>query len=165
MSTTRVPRLLALAILGAALGWAGGQILDGSADQLPRVPAAASAVLVMLAAIFGWLALSTRARLTARREPRPGTDWSRMQPVNALRVARYAMLARAGSLGGSAIAGVYGGYALFLLGELGSAGRGELAALAGCAAAAASSVVGAALFLERVCRIPSGGAPPHGAPA
>ncbi|MGQ0629741.1 MAG: DUF3180 domain-containing protein [Sporichthyaceae bacterium] len=165
MTTTRLPVLLAIAAIAGGLGWAGGQILESSADQLPRVPTAATAVLVMLAAIFAWLALSTRARLAARREPRPGTDWSRMPPLNTMRVARYAMLARAGSLTGSAVAGLYGGYALFLLGERATPGRGELAGLAAAAAGAAVLAVAAALFLEHVCRIPSDGAPPGAVPA
>lgn len=150
---TRWQVLVAIVVLAGALGWAGGLVFDGRAATMPSVPASAPAVLLLFAAIVLGLAVTTRSRLRAWRERRPAAV-----ALSPLSVARYGVLARASSPVGAGVTGLYGGYALFLVGRLGEPGYGELALYAGLAAAAGFGLVGAALFLERVCRIP--GDPP-----
>jgi hypothetical protein len=151
---TRLPVLLAIAVLAGSVGCSVGLLIDGAGKTLPKVPPAAAGVLGLLAAVLGGLALSTRSRLRAQRERRPDA-----RPLNPLAAARYVVLARASSPVGAAMAGGYGGYTLFLSGDLGEPGRSDLATNALSAAVAALAVVGAALFLEHVCRIPGDGPP------
>jgi hypothetical protein len=144
--------LAAIAVLAGSIGWSAGLLIDGAGNTLPKVPAAASAVLGLLAAVLVGLALTTRSRLGALRERRPDAC-----PLNALATARYVVLARASSPVGAAMAGGYGGYSIFLAGDLSEPGRSELASTALSAAVAALAVVAAALFLEYVCRVPGEG--------
>ncbi|HUR74513.1 MAG TPA: DUF3180 domain-containing protein [Sporichthya sp.] len=154
MKPTRLPVLAAVAVLAGSLGWSAGLLIDGAGNTLPRVPAAASAVLGLLAAVLVGLALTTRSRLVALRERRPDAH-----PLNALATARYVVLARASSPVGAAMAGAYGGYTVFLAGDLNEPGRPDLASSALSAAVAALAVVAGALFLEHVCRVPDDGPP------
>lgn len=157
MKPTRWQVLVAIAVLVGALGWAGGLVFDGRGGSMPSVPASAPAVLLLFGAIVLGLAVTTRTRLRAWRERRP--DAAALSPLT---VARYGVLARASSPVGAGVTGLYGGYALFLAGRLDQPGYGELAAYGGLAAAAGLGLVGAALFLERVCRIPSDPSGPQG---
>jgi len=150
---TRWQVLVAIGLLTGALGWGGGLILDGRGRSMPSVPPSAPAVLALFGAIVLALAITTRSRLRAWRERRPNAV-----AIPPLTVARYGVLARASSPVGAGVCGLYGGYALFLVGHLDDPGYGELAAYGGVAAAAGLGLIGAALFLERVCRVP--GDPP-----
>lgn len=141
--------LVAIGVLIAALGWGGGLILDGRGRSMPSVPASAPAVLALFGAIVLGLAITTRSRLRAWRERRP--DAVALSPLT---VARYGVLARASSPVGAGVVGLYGGYALFLAGNLDEPGYGEVAAYGGVTAAAGLGLIGAALFLESVCRVP-----------
>jgi 4-amino-4-deoxy-L-arabinose transferase-like glycosyltransferase len=153
-----VPVLAAVAVLAAALGWAGGLLIDGGGRTLPRVPPSAPTVLLLFTAILLALALTTRSRLNALRERRPDA-----RGIEALTVARYGVLARASSPVAAGVAGLYAGYALFLLGDLEPSGREARVVMSGAAVVAALALVAAALFLERVCRLPNrGDQPPNG---
>ncbi len=161
MKPTRWQMLVGIAVLTGAVGWGGGVILDGRGRALPNVPASAPAVLLLFGAIVLGLAVTTRSRLRALRERRPDAV-----PLNLLTVARYSVLARASSPVGAGVTGLYGGYGIFLVADLGEPGRGELASYGGLAALAGLGLTLAALFLERVCRIPGDsngvqGAMPH----
>lgn len=149
MKPTRVPVLAAIAVLVGALGWAGGLLIDGAGRTLPHVPSSAPLVLVLFTAILLALALTTRSRLKALRERRPTAEG-----IDSLTVARYAVLARATSPVGAGVAGLYAGFALFLLGDVEEGGR--KLRLVGSAASflAALGLIAAALFLERICRVP-----------
>jgi hypothetical protein len=138
----------------ASVGWGGGLVVDGLGRPLPRVPASAPSVLALFAAILLALALSTRARLRAWRERRPGAN-----PVDPLSIARYGVLARASSPVGAGVVGLYGGYAIFLLPGLHQSGHRELLGMSALAVGAGVAVAAAALFLERVCRLPPDGVP------
>lgn len=141
--------LVAIAVLVGALGWGGGLILDGRGRSMPSVPPSAPAVLLLFGAIVLGLAITTRSRLRAWRERRPDAV-----AISPLTVARYGVLARASSPVGAGVCGLYGGYALFLVGNLDEPGYGEVAAYGGLTAGAGLGLIGAALFLERVCRVP-----------
>ena len=154
MRPTRLPLLGGLAFLAAVVGWSGARLLESYGVPLPRVPASAPLVLVLLGAILLAFALSLRSRLAAQRERRPDA-----RPVDPLAAARAAMLAQATSLVGALVVGIYVGYGAFLLGELEVGPRRSLAIAAGLTALAAAALVASALYLERVCRLPP---PPRG---
>jgi hypothetical protein len=157
---TRLPVLAALAVLAGSVGWSVGLLIDGAGNTLPRVPTAAPAVLGLLAAVLIGLAVTSRSRLNAARERRPDA-----RPLNPLAAARSVVLARASSLVGSAMAGAYGGYTIFLARDLDEPGRSDLASRALAATVACVAVVGGALFLEHVLRVPGDGPPDrHGLP-
>jgi hypothetical protein len=147
---TRLPVLAAIGVLAAAIGWAGGLLIDGGGRTLPRVPLSAPTVLVLFTAILLALAITTRSRLNALRDRRPDA-----QGIDSLTVARYGVLARATSPVASAVAGLYAGYAIFLLGDLGAGGRQARLVMSAVSVVAALALVAAALFLERVCRLPN----------
>lgn len=159
MKPTRLPVLAAIAVLAASLGWAAGLLIDGGGSTLPRVPPAAPAVLGLLAAILVGLALTSRSRLRATRERRLDA-----RPLNPLAAAREVVLARASSLVGAAMAGAYGGYTIFLAQDLDEPGRSDLASRALAASIASVAVVGGALFLEYVLRVPGDGPDRPGLP-
>lgn len=150
MKPTRLPVLAAIAALAAAIGWAGGLLIDGGGRTLPRVPPSAPTVLVLFTAILLALALTTRSRLNALKDRRPDA-----QGIDSLTVARYGVLARASSPVGAAVTGLYAGYALFLVGDIEAGGRHTRVVMSGVSIVAALALVGAALFLERVCRLPN----------
>jgi hypothetical protein len=149
--------LAAICAVCASAGWGGAQLVDGLGRPLPQVPTSAPSVLLLFAAILLALALSTRARLRAARERRPGAG-----PVDPLTVARYGVLARASSPVGAGVIGLYGGYCAFLLPELNEVGHRDLVGRSVLAMGAGIAVAAAALFLERVCRLPDDGVPEGG---
>ena len=150
MNPTKLPVLAAIAVVAAALGYAGGQMIESSGDTLPRVPISAPLVLVLFTAIMLALALTTRSRLRAARERRPGAIG-----VNPLAASRYVVLAKASSLTGAGAAGLYGGYALFLGTSAPPAAREDRLGLSCVTVGAAIALVIAALLLEWVCRLPA----------
>jgi uncharacterized protein DUF3180 len=157
VTATRWWTLAGIWAVTASVGWAGALLIDDLGRALPTVPGSAPTVLLLFAAILLALAVTTRSRLRAWRERRPGA-----QVVEPLTVARYAVLARASSPVGAGVVGLYSGYAVFLLPDLGEPGRRHLAAMSLFATGAGVAVGGAALFLERVCRLPGDGAPGKG---
>jgi hypothetical protein len=154
VTPTRLPVLGGVALVAAVVGWSGARLLEAYGVPLPRVPASAPLVLVLLGSILLAFALTLRTRLGAQRERRPDA-----RPVDPLAAARAAMLAQATSLVGAMVVGVYVGYAAFLLGQLEIAPRRSLAIAAGLTALAGVALVASSLFLERVCRLPP---PPDG---
>lgn len=159
MRPTRFPLLVGVALLTGAIGWSGGLLIEGRGNPLPRVPGSAPAVLLLFTAILLAIAFTTRARLRALRAVREGRAAGRpgIRPLAPLTIARYAMLAKATSPVSAGAVGLYAGYALFLAGDLGAPGRSDRALLSLFAAGSALALVAAALFLERVCRVPSDG--------
>jgi hypothetical protein len=114
--------------------------------DLPAFPRTAPLTLFVVAVIEAQTAGITRRRLAGR----PGT-----RPIMPLTVARLAALAKASSLAGSALAGAWAGaliYTASRAGEIGAAGADAITA--GLGFGAALLLVGAALALERVCRVP-----------
>ncbi|HEY5835281.1 DUF3180 domain-containing protein [Streptomyces sp.] len=149
MRTLRIRTLAGLFAVAAVLSWAGARLWD-TFGTLPRVPLAAPVVLALIAAALFATALSIRARLRAQRERRPGA-----KGVDPLAAARALVFGQASALVAALVAGLYGGTCLFLvISKLDMAPRRQQAIYAGLAVLAAIAVVAAALFLERICKLP-----------
>jgi hypothetical protein len=141
LGPTRASLLLVAGLGAAAVGWV---LLSFLYAEMPALPWLPTLTLAALAIIEGVLAQNTRARI----ERRPG--YGRVAP---LAVARYAVLARASSLAGAIFAGFSAGLLAWLSIEPTRAARADVpSAIAGVAASLA--LVGAALWLERACRVP-----------
>ncbi|MFG2048512.1 DUF3180 domain-containing protein [Micromonospora sp. NPDC048935] len=142
MGPTRISTLVVAALAAAAVAW----LLISSLyySGIPRLPWLPVVTLAGLAVLEAYAAINTRGRI----ERKPGRD-----AVNPLLVARFVVLAKASALAAAIFAGFYAGLAgwLFLettraaLDDRPAAGGGLLASLA---------LVGAALWLERSCRVP-----------
>lgn len=146
MTPTRIRVLLALAAVAAAVGWAVMAVVEGQQGRVIPVPWTAGALLWMLAvALFAWTLLA-RPRLLRRPGARP------MSPFVA---ARSAALAMAASRTGSLVAGFYAGMAVgaFPMRMTPAAQDTLWASL--LAVAASITLAAVALWLERLCRLPS----------
>jgi hypothetical protein len=130
------------------LSWAGARLWN-SIGTLPSVPLAAPIVLALIAVVLLSTALSLRARLKAQRERRPGA-----KGVDLLMAARAVVFGQASALVAALVAGMYGGTGVFLLELLDFPARRDQAIYAGFSVLAGLAVIAAALFLERVCRLP-----------
>jgi hypothetical protein len=103
-----------------------------------------------------WARIHRRGWLTAARRrgagggPGPGEE-----PLDPLAVARYAVLAKASSVGGAIFTGFYAGFVPWLLvesGRVSDAGTDLPPTIGGLLASVALML--AALWLERACRVP-----------
>lgn len=149
MRTLRIRTLAGIFVVAAVLAWAAAHLWD-TFGTLPSVPVAAPVVLALIAVALFATALSIRTRLRAQRERRPGA-----KGVNPLAAARAVVFGQASALVASLVVGLYGGTGLYLvMYRLDMAPRREQAIYAGLAVLAGVAVVAAALFLERVCKIP-----------
>jgi len=144
----RIRTLAAVFVVAVVLSWAGARLWD-SVGTLPRVPLAAPIVLALIAVVLLSTALSLRARLKAQRERRPGA-----KGVDPLMAARAVVFGQASALVAALVAGMYGGTGVFLLELLDVPARRDQAIYAGFSVVAAVGVIAAALFLERVCKLP-----------
>ncbi|MCU4748200.1 MULTISPECIES: DUF3180 domain-containing protein [unclassified Streptomyces] len=151
MNQLRIRNLAGLFAAAFAFGWAGAGLWD-SLGTLPAVPLLAPVVLALIAAVLLATALSLRARLRAQRERSAGA-----RPVEPLVAARAVVFGQASALVSSLVAGLYGGFGLFLLLErMEVPNRREQALYAGLSVVAGVAVCAAALYLERVCKLPDG---------
>ncbi|MFF9345517.1 DUF3180 domain-containing protein, partial [Streptomyces sp. NPDC014773] len=130
------------------LSWAGARLWN-SVGTLPSVPVAAPIVLGLIAVVLLSTALSLRARLKAQRERRP--DAKGVEPLMA---ARAVVFGQASALVAALVAGMYGGTGVFLLELLDIPARRDQAVYAAFSVLAGLAVIAAALFLERVCKLP-----------
>ncbi|MFC5723747.1 DUF3180 domain-containing protein [Streptomyces gamaensis] len=159
MKQLRVRVLVGLFIVAGVLAWAGARLWDAF-GTLPSVPVAAPVVLAVIAVIIAATALSLRARLRAQRERRPGA-----KGVDPLVAARSVVFGQASALVAAVVSGAYGGVGVFLLiAGLDATGRRDQAIYAGASVLAGAGVIAAALFLERVCRLPEDDDEDHGGP-
>ena len=156
MRPTSWRSLVAFAAVALAVGWVLVDAVDRVSGRILGVPWLAPAALWVLAfGVVGWAVLS-RGRI-GRRPPRAPTsvdaealDRRRMP---ALVAARTAALALAASRTGALIGGFYAGIALGLIGVRDTpTGSAALVAAVTCVAACVV-LVGAALWLERLCRL------------
>ncbi|MEU9093680.1 DUF3180 domain-containing protein [Streptomyces sp. NPDC087901] len=148
MKQLRLGVLAGLFAAAGVLSW-GGARLWSSLGTLPSVPLAAPIVLAVIAVVLLATALSIRSRLRAQRERRPGA-----KGVEPLMAARAVVFGQASALVAALVAGMYGGTGVFLLGSLDNPPRRDQAIYAGLAVLAGIAVIAAALFLERVCKLP-----------
>ena len=148
MEQLRIRVLAGVFLVAGVLSWAGARLWD-SLGTLPRVPVAAPIVLAMIAAILLATALSIRSRLRAQRERRPDA-----KGVDPLMAARAVVFGQASALVAALVAGMYGGVGVFLLRFLDVPPRRDQAVYAGFSVVAGIAVIAAAMFLERVCKLP-----------
>ena len=138
---TSISVLIVAGLGAAALGWL---LLSFTYQSLPDLPWSPVAALFVLAIAEGSLAQNTSARIQHRRGA---------LPVDPLAVARYVALAKASSLVGALSAGFSAGLLAWLAMEPTEAAHNDLP-VAGAGLVGAAALIGAALWLERSCRIP-----------
>jgi len=144
----RIRLLAGVFVVAAVLSWAGARLWN-SIGTLPSVPLAAPIVLALIAVVLVATALSIRARLKAQRERTPDA-----KGVDPLMAARAVVFGQASALVAALVAGMYGGTGVFLLEYLDIPARRDQAIYAGFSVVAGIAVIVAAIFLERVCRLP-----------
>ncbi|MFH9982087.1 DUF3180 domain-containing protein [Streptomyces sp. NPDC017179] len=148
MRELRIRLLAGVFVVAGVLSWAGARLWT-AVGTLPGVPLAAPIVLALIAAVLLATALSLRARLKAQRERRPGA-----KGVDPMMAARAVVFGQASALVAALVAGVYGGAGVALLELLDIPARRDQAFYAGFSVLAGIAVIAAALFLERVCKLP-----------
>ncbi|MFH8804993.1 DUF3180 domain-containing protein [Streptomyces sp. NPDC017936] len=148
MRELRIRVLAGVFVVAGVLSWAGARLWN-SIGTLPSVPLAAPIVLAVIAVILLATALSLRARLKAQRERRPGA-----KGVDPLMAARAVVFGQSSALVAALVAGMYGGTGVFLLESLDVPARRDQAVYAAFSVLAGIAVIAAAIFLERVCRLP-----------
>lgn len=146
MNVLRPSTLASLAFVAAALGWTGARVWSSIAGASPDVPRLAPFALVFLAAVLVGGGLIMRRRVQRRQ---PGTP-----PISADLAVRLLVLAQASAIVGSLAAGGYVGAAVYYAAELDVPFRRTAAGWALGSAIASLAVVGAAVWLERECRVP-----------
>jgi hypothetical protein len=144
----RIRVLAGVFVVAGILSWAGARLWN-SVGTLPSVPLAAPIVLAVIAAVLLATALSLRGRLKAQRERRPGA-----KGVDPLMAARAVVFGQASALVAALVSGMYGGTGAFLLEYLDIPARRDQAIYAGFSVLAGIGVIAAAIFLERVCKLP-----------
>ncbi|GGT61874.1 hypothetical protein GCM10010256_18930 [Streptomyces coeruleorubidus] len=135
-------------VVAGVLSWAGARLWN-SIGTLPSVPLAAPIVLALIAVVLLATALSIRARLKAQRERQPDA-----KGVDPMMAARAVVFGQASALVAALVAGMYGGTGVFLLESLDNPARRDQAISAGFSVLAGIGVIAAAIFLERVCKLP-----------
>ncbi|MEU2424779.1 DUF3180 domain-containing protein [Streptomyces sp. NPDC007851] len=148
MKELRIRVLAGVFVVAAVLSWAAARLWN-SVGTLPSVPVAAPIVLALIAVVLLSTALSLRARFRAQRERRPGA-----KGVDPLMAARAVVFGQASALVAALVAGMYGGTGLFLLELLDIPARRDQALYAAFSVVAGIAVIAAAIFLERVCKLP-----------
>lgn len=137
--------LLVAALFGGLAGW----IVVVSANALhmvpPVVPWTAPLALVLIAALVGVLAYTTRQRIQIRHE--------RMEPHRAV---AFLVLGKASALAGALVAGGYLGFALSFVARMDAAGPRERVIRSAVALGVGIGLCVAGLLLERACKVPSG---------
>jgi hypothetical protein len=143
VSATSWRFLLVCGLVAAALGYALGELAYG---DLPSLTATAPITLALVAAVEIGVGSIVRERLQGRSGPSA-------RPLHPEQVARAAVLAKASSPTGAVFAGGYAGLLAHLVSD-GTQAAMDDRPFAGAAVATALALVGAALFLERCCRLP-----------
>ncbi|MER7730711.1 DUF3180 domain-containing protein [Streptomyces erythrochromogenes] len=160
MKQLRPGVLAGIFVVAGVLSWAGARLWNAY-GTLPGVPLAAPIVLGAIAVVLLATALSLRARLKAQRERRPGA-----KGVEPLMAARAVVFGQASALVAALVAGMYGGVGVFLLTDaLDVPARRDQAWYAGFSVLAGIAVIAAALFLERVLKLPEDEDPTAETPA
>lgn len=144
LQPTNPATLVVLGLGSGALAWI---LVANTYSNLPAIPWLPAFTIFALAAFEAFLARNTKARI----DHKPNTA-----PVDVLAVARYVVLAKASSPAAAIFAGLYGGILVWLLvvkGPQNTAAANDLPPTA-TGLVAALALIGAALWLERSCRIP-----------
>ncbi len=145
MKPTRIRLLLAVAVLGGALGWATTFVIDERFGHYLSVPWTAPMTFLLLGIALLLWTRSVRARLARK----PGT-----RPLPPIVAARTAALAMAASRVGAFFFGWYLGVIVAFLHALDVPAVQVSALSSGGCVLGALLVAVAALWLERSCRLP-----------
>jgi len=137
---TRLSTLLGLAAVAGVVLYA---LTSSFYGDLPPLPLYGPVFLVLLAAAEGYTASTTAARLAGR---------PRTEPIHPITVARIAALAKATSPVAALFAGGYAGFLAYVVQVEGPHAAADVRACA-VGLAASLALVGAALWMERVCRV------------
>lgn len=150
MRPTKVGTLLATALVAGVLTFL---LFRARYSDLPPIPVTAALSTFLLAVAEAFLAPSVRARLAGQ---------PRTKPILPIAVARTAALAKASSALGALLAGAWLGVLAYVVPrrDVPIPGRDAVNAVVGLVAALL--LVGAALWLENVCRVKT--PPPNEAP-
>jgi hypothetical protein len=158
LKPTEPAALIVAALAAAAVAWL---LISNFYQQLPPmvwppvILIGGIAALEAAAARGLWERIHGRGGLFATRQ-RAGQAGARTpEPVDPLVVVRFAVLAKASSLGGAIFAGVYAGFLPWLAIEsarLAGAGADLPPTVGGLLVSLA--LIAAALWLERACRVP-----------
>ncbi|GAA2387983.1 MULTISPECIES: DUF3180 family protein [Streptomyces] len=148
MKELRIRVLAGVFVVAGVLSWAGARLWN-SIGTLPSIPLAAPIALALIAVVLLATALSIRARLKAQRERQPDA-----KGVDPMMAARAVVFGQASALVAALVAGMYGGTGVFLLESLDNPARRDQAISAGFSVLAGIGVIAAAIFLERVCKLP-----------
>ena len=135
--------LVAIAVLGAAIGWTLVKAVESGGGVAPTVSWLTLVAWSFLAALLFVAARNTHQRIQVRRER-----------VEASRAVFLLLIGKASAFVGALCTGVYAGFALSFLGAVSSSGPRNRVITAGAAAVITVLVVTAGLLLERACRIP-----------
>ena len=146
MQPTKAWSLVVVAVCCAVLAWLAATI--GFAN-FPPLPWTAVPALLLLAFGEVLFARNLRMRLRGGSGSRPG-----IKPVDPTAVPRVVALAKASSIAAAAFGGLAAGFGIYTLASLGKAIPRHDALVSAVTAVAAIALVGAALYLERVCRSP-----------
>jgi 4-hydroxybenzoate polyprenyltransferase len=136
--------LVAIVVLGAAIGWTLVKAVESGGGVAPTVSWLTLVAWSFLAALLFVAARNTHQRIQVRRER-----------VEASRAVFLLLIGKASAFVGALCGGVYAGFALSVLGAVSSSGPRNRVITAGAAAVISVLVVAAGLLLERACRIPN----------
>ncbi|CAB4344417.1 MAG: DUF3180 family protein [Actinobacteria bacterium] len=146
LAPTKIATLLLLAAFATGFGWSVNRVWPQLFGQSPSVPWLAAYILVLMAiTLLGWT-LHVRARI----HPEPGKP-----RMPALLAARTVALAMASSRVGAVVGGFYCGFLLVSLSDLDAPAGKQRAIVCGVATLAAVAITVIAMWLERICQIPS----------
>ena len=143
MTPTRPSVLAILAAVSAVLGLTASDVADSLTSRSLPVPASSAITVAVVA-----LSLLTWAVIFRRRLR---DDTKRVDPFTAVRTAALAMAA---SRAGAIIGGLFGGIGLWYTADLTTPLARERAVICAAGVLAAIVLVIAALWLERLCRLP-----------
>lgn len=139
-----------LLIVAAAIGIAAGFLLDQGLTAAGRATFNPTITLPILLVLLG--AIVVALALPIRRATQPTRAASTMAPVNPFWALRIAMLAKASSIVGAAVAGFAGGLAIFLLTRPVSPSLGSLGPIIATIVCGAA-LIAAGLYAEHLCTI------------
>ena len=145
MKPTGIPMLIAITVIGVAVGWGLVEIVSGQTGRSVPVPLLAGTAIWLLAIALGAWTWFLRPRL--RKEP--GST-----PVPPIAAARTAALAMAASRTGAVVAGIYAGIAVATVTALSTPAGASAFASAILASTGSIVLAAAALWLESMCRLP-----------
>lgn len=130
-------------MFGGLAGWLFVITLNALDIVPPTVPWTAPIGLVLIAALVGLLAYSTRQRIQVRRE--------RMEPQRAV---AFLVLGKASALAGALVAGGYLGFAVNFVSRLDAIGPRDRVVRSAVAIVAGIVLCVVGLLLERACKVP-----------